>query len=73
MICIYSGILVSHKKNKIMPFIAIWMQLKIIILSEVRKRNTNTIRFTYMRNLEYDTNEPIYEIETESRTKRTDL
>ena len=31
------------KKNKIMPFAAAWMQLEIIILSEVRKRKTNTI------------------------------
>ena len=31
------------KKNKIMPFAATWMQLVIIILSEVRR--TNTIRY----------------------------
>ena len=30
------------KKNKIMPFEAIWMQLEIFILREVRKRKTNT-------------------------------
>ena len=40
---IYNGILLSHKKNEIMPFIATWMDLEIIILSEVRKRKTNTI------------------------------
>ena len=30
------------KKNEIMPFTATWMALEIIILSEVRKRKTNT-------------------------------
>ena len=32
----YSAII----KNKIMPFMAAWMHLEIIILSEVRKTNT---------------------------------
>ena len=31
------------KKNEIMPFVATWMDLEIIKLSEVRKRKTNTI------------------------------
>ena len=39
----HSGILLSHEKNEIMPLAAIWMQLEIITLSEVRKRKTNTI------------------------------
>ena len=28
------------KKNKIMPFVAKWMQLEIIILSEISQRKT---------------------------------
>ena len=32
---IYNGILLSHKKNETIPFVATWMELKIIILSEV--------------------------------------
>ena len=42
MVHIYNGILVI-KKNKTMPFSATWMQLEILILSEVvRMRKTNT-------------------------------
>ena len=31
------------KKNELMPFAETWVDLEIIILSEVRKRKTNTI------------------------------
>ena len=35
MVYIHNGILLSHKKNKIMPFVATWMELETLILSEV--------------------------------------
>ena len=35
---IYNGILLSHKKNEIMPFVAIWMDLEVIVLSEVSQK-----------------------------------
>ena len=35
MVYAYNGILLSHKKNEIMPFVATWIDLEIIILSEV--------------------------------------
>ena len=35
---IYNGLLLSHKKNEIMPFAAIRMDLEMIIISEVRER-----------------------------------
>jgi len=37
---IYSGLFSAIKKDKIMPFAATWMDLEIIILSEVRDKNT---------------------------------
>ena len=46
MVHIYNGTLLSHKKNKIMPFAAIWMGLEIIILNDIvrqRKRNISLI------------------------------
>ena len=39
-------LLLSHKKNEIMPFIATWIDLEIIILSEVIPYD-----ITYMWNL----------------------
>ena len=32
---IYNGILFSHKKDEVMPFAATWMDLEVIILSEI--------------------------------------
>ena len=41
----HNGILLCHKENEIMPFVATWRDLQIIILSEVSQKKTNTIQY----------------------------
>ena len=50
------------KKNEIISFSAIWMQLEIIILSQGSQKEKDKYcgPSTYMWNLKYSTNEPIY-------------
>ena len=50
-----------------MPFAATWTQLEIILLSEVKSEREIQIPYDiiYMWNIKYDTNERIYETETE--------
>ena len=56
------------KKNEIMPFAATWMDLEIIILSEVSQKQRQIPHdITYMWNLKYDTNEHIYKTKTDSQ------
>ena len=49
------------KKNEIMPFAAAWMDLEIVIQSEVKSDREIQISYdiTYMWNLKNDTNELI--------------
>ena len=42
VVYMYNGVL-AIKKNEIMPFAATWMDLEVIILSEVSQRKTNII------------------------------
>ena len=39
LVHIYNGILLSHKKSEIMPFATTWMDIEMVILSEVSQTN----------------------------------
>ena len=67
MVQIYSGILLSHKKEKIMPFAATWINLKIIILSEESQRKT------YIGSNKTNTKELIHKTETKSKISKPNL
>ena len=68
----YNGLLLSHNKNEIIPFVATWMNLEIIIPSKVSQRKANILSLI-CRILKNGTNELIYKIETDSQTLKTDL
>jgi len=44
----YNEILLNYKKNKIIPFLATWTDLEILMVIELRHRKTN---ITYMMNI----------------------
>ena len=56
-----------------MPFAATWMHLEILILSEVNQKEKGKYHITYMWNLNQNTNEHIYNTETDSQAQRADL
>ena len=71
MWCIYTVEYYSAiKKNEIMPFAATWMDPEMIILSEVSQRQIS-YDITSKWNLEYDTNELMYETETDRHREQT--
>ena len=45
-IYIHNGILLNHKKNKIMPVVANWMELEILILSKVSQKEKDKYHMT---------------------------
>ena len=69
VVYIYSGILPSHKKNEIMPFAAIWLDLEIILVSEVKpgKKDQFKIISLYVKSKKNDTNELIAKTGTDSQ------
>ena len=54
-----------------MPLAATWLDLEIMIVSEVSQKEKDHI--TYMWNIKYDTDELIQETEIDSQTQRADL
>ena len=55
-----------------MPSAATWMDLEIIILSELSQTKTNSIWYhLYVESKTNDTNKRIYKIETVSQTSKT--
>ena len=72
---IYSGILLSHKNNEIMPFAATWMNLEIIIPSEEiiipERERQIPYDIIYMWNLKYDTNLPMKQKQAHRHRKQT--
>ena len=51
MAYLYNGILLSHKKDEIMPLAATWMVLEMIILSMSEREKEVSYDITYMCNL----------------------
>ena len=37
------GVILSHKNNEILPFAAIWIDIKIIMLNEINQRQYHII------------------------------
>ena len=55
-----------------MPFAATWIDLEIIILSEVREREIS-YDIAYMWSLKNDINELVYKTERDSQTQKTNM
>ena len=64
MVLTYNGILLSHKK--VVPFAATWIQLEIIILTEVSQKEKDKYHMiSHIWKLKYNTNELIYETDSD--------
>ena len=56
-----------------MPFVATWMDLEVIIVSEVSQETNIVILLVHEINLKNYTNELIYKREIDPQTQKTDL
>ena len=76
-VCVYTHThthITQPLKKEILPFVSTWMDLEIIIVSEIRRRKTNITWYRlHVESKKNDTNELIYKIETDSQTQKTNL
>ena len=64
-----NGTLLSHRKNEIMPFVATWVDLEMVIVSAVGQREKQRYhRILLIGIIKNDANELIYKIEADSHT-----
>ena len=56
VVYIYNGVLPAIKKNEILSFATMWMELEGIMLSEIRERQ-KSYDFTHMRTIRHKTDE----------------
>ena len=56
------------KKNEIMTFVATWIDIEIIIISEVSQTEKDKYMVSLMWNVKNNTNELIYKTATDSQT-----
>ena len=61
------------EENEILPFAATWMKRSDIIILKSKRERQILHHVSYMWNLEYDTNESIYEAKTDSKTQKRGL
>ena len=69
LVYIYNGILLSHKKNEILPLEAMGIDLKGIMLREISKRKKNTICYHLLWNQKNTRN--VNKKETVTETEQT--
>ena len=60
-------------KSEILPFATTWVEVEGMMLRKSYRERQILYDISYMWNLKYDTDELIYETETDSWTQKTDL